>query len=270
MFYTSSTSSDQGFGSNVFDIVTMKERLPAPIFKRFKKSLESGVSLDNEAADVIATAIKDWAGSKGVSHFSHQFQPMTSAPAEKHDAFLNPHVGGAISEFPGKRMLSGETDGSSFPSGGLRVTHEARGYTSWDPASPCFISTVVGDPTLIVPTLFYSWKGDALDRKIPLLRSTEAVKETTLKLFSACGLRKHKKIHTESGIEQEFFLLKEEHVAQRPDLQICGRTLQGRHPAKGQELSDSYFGLMTPKALDCLHEVEEECWKLGIPLITRQ
>ncbi len=218
---------------------------------------------------MIATALKDWAVDKGVSHYSHSFQPWTGGPAEKHDGFLSPTVGGSIMTFSGKRLCHGETDGSSFPSGGLRVTHEARGYTVWDPASAPYVLNILGDPVLIIPTLFYSWKGHALDRKIPLLRSNEAVKQSTLKLFAACGLRSHKKIHTESGIEQEFFLLNAEHVKHRPDIQLCGRTLQGRHPPKGQELSDSYFGPMTAKTLDCIMEMEQRLWAQGIPVTTR-
>ncbi len=171
--------------------------------------------------------------------------------------------------FSGKRLCFGETDGSSFPSGGLRVTHEARGYTVWDPASPPYVISVLGDPVLIIPTLLFSWKGHALDRKIPLLRSNEAVKKWTLKLFAACGLREHKTVHTESGLEQEFFLLDAEQVKTRIDIQLCGRTLQGRHPPKGQELSDSYFGPMTPRALDCVLDMEKELWGLGIPVTTR-
>ena len=246
-----------------------QERLPGAVYKAWRDNVEQGTALDMETADVIATAIKDWAVAKGATHYSHSFQPWTGGPAEKHDGFLSPTIGGSLSTFSGKRLCHGETDGSSFPSGGLRVTHEARGYTVWDPASPPYVINILGDPVLLVPTLFFSWKGHALDRKIPLLRSIEAVKQTTLKLFAACGLRKHKAIHTDSGIEQEFFLLQAEHVRRRPDIQLCGRTLQGRNPPKGQELSDSYFGPMTAKTLDCVMEMEQRCWELGIPVTTR-
>lgn len=247
----------------------MRARLPEAVFKKWKASVTEGFPLDNDVADVIATALKDWAIEKGATHYSHQFQPWTNGPAEKHDGFLSPFLGGSHMTFSGKRLLHGETDGSSFPSGGLRVTHEARGYTVWDTASAPYVMNVGKEPTLFIPTLFYSWKGHALDRKIPLLRSVEAVKQQTLKLFAAAGLRNHKTVHTDSGIEQEFFLLSGEQVKRRPDILLTGRTLQGRHPPKGQELSDSYFGPMTARTLEAIFEMEQTCWKLGIPITTR-
>lgn len=247
----------------------MQEALPKAVYQEFISSIEGGTPLNSATADVMATAIKSWAVARGVTHFSHQFHPLTSAVAEKHDAFLEPHLRGKIDVFSGKRLLFGETDGSSFPSGGLRKTHEARGYTTWDTAAAPYISSAQGDPVLIIPSVFYSWKGHALDRKIPLFRATEALKQETLKLFNAAGLRRHQTVHSNSGIEQEFFLLNKDKFLRRPDLHLCGRTLQGRHPAKGQELSDSYFGVMTPAALKCMHEMEEEAWKLGIPVTTR-
>jgi glutamine synthetase len=254
----------------VFDEKDMQQRIPGSVFNRWKASVTEGKPLDADTADVIATALKDWALERGVTHYSHWFQPWTSGPAEKHDGFLAPHISGLNMLFSGKALVNGETDGSSFPSGGLRVTHEARGYTVWDSASSPFIYNLNNqDPTLFIPSLFYSWKGDALDRKIPLLRSTEALKKQTLKLFAACELRQHKAVHTDSGIEQEFFLLDANHVRQRPDIALCGRTLQGRHPPKGQELSDSYFGPMTAKTLQVIHEMEQRCWELGVPITTR-
>lgn len=248
----------------------MQERLPSPVYKSWKQSVTEGTVLEPEVADVIATALKDWARERGVTHYSHWFQPWTSGPAEKHDGFLAPKLGGSTSKFPGSRLLYGETDGSSFPSGGLRETHEARGYTVWDPASLPFIYDLANaDPTLFIPTLFYSWKGHALDRKIPLLRSQEALKKHTLKIWSAAGLRKISTVHSDAGIEQEFFLLDAKHVAARPDLMLTGRTLQGSPPAKGQELADSYFGPMTAKTLAVILEMEARCWELGIPITTR-
>jgi glutamine synthetase len=256
------------FSSKVFDEVSMQERLPANVFKAWKECVSAGVPLDREVGNVIATALKDWAREHGVTHYSHWFQPWSGGPAEKHDGFIQPKLGGALSHFSGSRLLFGETDGSSFPSGGLRVTHEARGYTAWDPSSHPFIYDL-GDPTLFIPSVFYSWKGHALDRKIPLLRSIEALKRETFKIYSACGLPKISSVHSEAGIEQEFFLLDAQHVAKRPDLQLTGRTLQGSPPAKGQELSDSYFGPMTSKTLHVIHEMEVKCWELGIPVTTR-
>ena len=247
----------------------MEERLTTDAFKKFKECLSEKKPLDHQTADMVATALKDWCESRGVTHFCHWFQPLTGATAEKHDSFIKPAKGHVINNFSGSRLCEGEPDGSSFPNGGLRPTHQARGYTVWDPSSPPFIMEQAGVPTLFIPTGFFSWKGHALDTKLPLLRAQIAMEREAKKLYAAAGLGEHNKFHSDSGVEQEFFLIDEEQFLKRPDLVLSGRTLQGASPSKGQELSDCYFGPIAERAWKAINEMERVLWKLGVPVTTR-
>ncbi len=249
------------FGSMVFNDTTMKERLPKQTYKDLKKAIANNSPLDLEIANVIANAMKDWALEKGVTHFTHWFQPMTGITAEKHDAFITPVDGGEIiMEFSGKELIKGEPDASSFPSGGLRATFEARGYTAWDPTSYAFIKNGV----LCIPTVFYSYTGEALDKKTPLLRSVEALNKQVLRILKLFGKDDVKRITTTVGPEQEYFLVDKKYYDQRLDLMLTGRTLFGAMPPKGQEMDDHYFGNIKTRVAEYMDDLDEELWKLGI------
>ncbi|MBE6072793.1 MAG: glutamine synthetase type III [Clostridium butyricum] len=254
------------FGLNVFNESVMKERLPKATYKALKKTIEDGTSLASETADVVAGAMKDWAVEKGATHFTHWFQPMTGITAEKHDAFINPTSDGkVILEFSGKELIQGEPDASSFPSGGLRATFEARGYTAWDCTSPAFIK----DDTLCIPTAFCSYNGEALDKKTPLLRSMEALNKQALRVLRALGNTTTKKVITTVGAEQEYFLIDKKMYDARKDIVLTGRTLFGAKPSKGQELEDHYFGVIKPRISAFMKDLDEELWKLGISAKTK-
>ena len=254
------------FGSNVFNDSVMKERLPKATYKALKKTIEQGTSLEAEVADVVAAAMRDWAVEKGATHFTHWFQPMTGITAEKHDAFINPTSDGkVILEFSGKELIRGEPDASSFPSGGLRATFEARGYTAWDCTSPAFIK----DGSLCIPTAFCSYNGEALDKKTPLLRSMEALNKQALRVLRALGNTTTQKVITTVGPEQEYFLIDKKMYDARKDIILTGRTLFGAKPSKGQELEDHYFGVIKPRVSEFMKELDEELWKLGITAKTK-
>jgi len=265
--------ADSYFGQNVFDRKTMKSMIPAEQWETYTKCLFENTSIPYETADAVAAALLKWAQQRGVTHFTHWFQPIINGhAAEKHDTFLETLRDGEtpISRFTGKQLLMAEPDGSSFPSGGLRATYIARGYTCWDPTSPPFVISHSNGSTLYIPSLFFSWDGaKALDEKVPLLRSEQALRRETLRLFDTLGETQHQSVHTDSGLEQEFFLITREHYLQRPDLQATGRTLFGAVPAKNQQLEDQYFGHLSDRFLSCIHEFEQEMWKLGIPIQTR-
>lgn len=249
------------FGSLVFNDNVMKARLPKETYKALKNYIKSGKSLDLDVANVVANAMKDWAIEKGATHFTHWFQPMTGVTAEKHDSFIYPDKdGNIIMEFSGKELIKGEPDASSFPSGGLRATFEARGYTAWDPTSYAFIK----DGTLCIPTAFCSYSGEALDKKTPVLRSMQALNKQALRILKLFGKTNIKKVITTVGPEQEYFLVDKEMYEKRPDLVFCGRTLFGARPPKGQELEDHYFGTITPRVSAYMKELDEELWKLGV------
>lgn len=249
------------FGSLVFNDNVMKARLPKETYKALKNYIKAGKSLDLDVANVVANAMKDWAIEKGATHFTHWFQPMTGVTAEKHDSFIYPDKdGNIIMEFSGKELIKGEPDASSFPSGGLRATFEARGYTAWDPTSYAFIK----DGTLFIPTAFCSYSGEALDKKTPVLRSMQALNKQALRILKLFGKTNIKKVITTVGPEQEYFLVDKEMYEKRPDLVFCGRTLFGARPPKGQELEDHYFGTITPRVSAYMKELDEELWKLGV------
>ena len=243
----------------VFGDAVMRQKLPRDTYKSLKKTIENGKELDISLANVVANAMKDWALEKGATHFTHWFQPMTGITAEKHDSFITPVDGGVIMEFSGKELIKGEPDASSFPSGGLRATFEARGYTAWDPTSYAFIK----DDTLCIPTAFCSYGGEALDKKTPLLRSMEAVSRQAVRVLKLFGVETKKVIST-VGPEQEYFLVDKKLYDRRPDLMLTGHTLFGAKPSKGQELDDHYFGAIKPRVKAFMKELDEELWKLGI------
>lgn len=254
------------FGSNVFNENVMKERLPKAVYKALKKTIQSGNALDLSLAESVAVAMKDWAIQKGVTHYTHWFQPLTGVTAEKHDSFIEPTEGGnVIMEFSGRNLIQGEPDASSFPSGGLRSTFEARGYTAWDPTSYAFIK----DNTLCIPTAFCSYGGEVLDKKIPLLRSMEAINRQALRILRLFGNTEATHINTTVGPEQEYFLVDAEMFKQRKDLRFTGRTLFGAMPPKGQEMEDHYFGAIRPRVMSFMQDLDEELWKLGILAKTR-
>jgi len=257
------------FGESTFSLAEMRARLPKPVFKALMATIEQGTELDPSVTDAVALAMKEWAIEKGATHFTHWFQPLTGYTAEKHDSFITPNSGGgAVAEFSGKELVQGEPDASSFPSGGLRSTFEARGYTAWDPTSPAFIVDAEGASYLAIPTAFASWAGHALDQKVPLLRSMHALDaqaRRALKLFGTSARR----VLATLGPEQEFFLIDQEFYFRRPDLVATGRTLFGAKPPRGQELEDHYFGSMPDRVLACMIEVERELYRLGVPLKTR-
>ena len=254
------------FGSTVFSDTVMQERLPKPIYKKLKKTISEGLPLDPEVAEVVACVMKDWAVEKGATHFTHWFQPLTGITAEKHDSFLTPTGDGkAIMEFSGKELIKGEPDASSFPSGGLRATFEARGYTAWDCTSPAFVK----DRTLYIPTAFCSYTGEALDLKTPLLRSMEALSKQALRILRLFGDTTTKRVVTTLGPEQEYFLVDKEYFMKRKDLLYTGRTLFGAKPPKGQELEDHYFGILKEKISNFMHDLDAELWKLGVSAKTK-
>jgi glutamine synthetase len=257
------------FGTNVFNEEQQRARLPKPIFKALQKTIKEGAPLDPTVADSVAAAMKDWALEKGATHYTHLFQPMTGITAEKHDSFLAPDgVGGAIAEFSGKELIKGEPDASSFPSGGLRATFEARGYTAWDPSSPAYIMENPNGSTLVIPTAFLSWTGEALDKKTPLLRSMDALSTQALRILKLFG-KTAPRVVTTVGPEQEYFLIDKSFYYSRPDLINCGRTLFGAPPPKGQELEDQYFGSIPERVLACMADAEAELFKFGVPVKTR-
>ena len=249
------------FGSLVFDDRVMRARLPAKVYMSLKKTIDEGVSLDNQVANAVAEAMRDWAVEHGATHFTHWFQPLTGITAEKHDSFISPSPdGGVIMEFSGKELIQGEPDASSFPSGGLRATFEARGYTAWDPTSYAFLK----DKTLCIPTAFCSYGGEALDKKTPLLRSMQAINKQAMRVLKLFGNEDVKCVKTSVGPEQEYFLVDREMFDKRKDLVFCGRTLFGAKPPKGQELDDHYFGSIKPRVAEFMEDLNEELWKLGI------
>ena len=260
------TEIDAIFGCDVFSLDILQKRLPKPVFRMLKATIARGERLDPDIADTVACAMKDWAISKGATHYTHWFQPMTDLTAEKHDAFLTPTgEGRVINEFSGKMLICGEPDASSFPSGGLRSTFEARGYTAWDPTVPAFI---IGR-TLHVPTLFYSYSGEALDRKIPLMRSISALSRQALRILRLFGNDTATFVRPSVGPEQEYFLVDRRLAALRPDLLLAGRTLMGTPPAKGQEMEDHYFGSIPARVMAFMQDVEDALFRLGIPAKTR-
>jgi glutamine synthetase len=257
------------FGSRVFGDEAQQARLPKPVYKALRRTITRGEPLDLTAADGVAAALKDWAIEHGATHFTHWFQPLTGITAEKHDSFLSPTPeGGAIAEFSGKELIRGEPDASSFPSGGMRSTFEARGYTAWDPTSPPWLLFNPNGVTLVIPTAFVSWTGEALDKKTPLLRSMEALSVQALRILKLFGSRAER-VFTTCGPEQEYFLIDANFYFARPDLINAGRTLFGARPPKGQELEDQYFGSIPERVLACMMEAEAELYKVGVPVKTR-
>ena len=259
------------FGENVFNDTVMQERLPKKVYKDLKKTIEDGKELDLDTADVIAHEMKEWAIEKGATHYTHWFQPLTGATAEKHDSFISAPMpsGKVLMSFSGKELIKGEPDASSFPSGGLRATFEARGYTAWDCTSPAFVRQDAGGATLCIPTAFCSYKGEALDQKTPLLRSMEALNKETLRLLRLFGNTTTKKVIPSVGAEQEYFLVDREAYLKRKDLVFTGRTLFGAMPPKGQELDDHYFGSIRERIAAYMKDVNEELWKLGVTAKTQ-
>jgi glutamine synthetase len=258
------------FGINVFNEEVQRQRLPKPVFKALQKTTKHGAPLDPTIADAVAAAMKDWAIEKGATHYTHLFQPMTGITAEKHDSFLTPDgEGGAIAEFSGKELSKGEPDASSFPSGGLRATFEARGYTAWDPTSPAYVQENPNGSTLVIPTAFLSWTGEALDKKTPVLRSMDALNTQALRVLRLFGNTAASHVFTTVGPEQEYFLIDKQFYYLRPDLIATGRTLFGAMPPKGQELEDQYFGAIPERVLACMAEAELELFKFGVPAKTR-
>lgn len=259
------------FGKNVFNETVMRERLPKSVFKKLKKTIEDGAELDPSIADVVAHAMKDWAIERGATHYTHWFQPLTGITAEKHDSFISSPTpeGKVIMEFSGKELVKGEPDASSFPSGGLRATFEARGYTAWDCTSPAFLREDAIGVTLCIPTAFCSYTGEALDKKTPLLRSMEAVDEQALRILRLFGNTTSKRVTPSVGPEQEYFIVDHEKYLQRKDLIYAGRTLFGAMPPKGQEMEDHYFGSIRERIAAYMKEVNEELWKLGVPAKTQ-
>jgi glutamine synthetase len=249
------------FGSMVFNDAVMKERLPKDTYKALKKNIEEGTNLTLEVANVVANAMKNWALEKGATHYTHWFQPMTGITAEKHDSFISPNGDSSVlMEFSGKELIQGEPDASSFPSGGIRATFEARGYTNWDPSSYAFIK----DHTLCIPTAFCSYRGEALDKKTPLLRSMDAINAQALRILKLFGQYEVKRVYSTIGAEQEYFLINKDLYDKRKDLIYCGRTLFGAKPPKNQELEDHYFGAIKPRVNAYMEELSEELWKVGV------
>lgn len=254
------------YGSLVFNDKVMRSKLPKDMYKALKKTIESGTHLELDVANSVAVAMKEWATENGATHYTHWFQPMTNVTAEKHDSFISPTGDGqVIMDFSGKELVKGEPDASSFPSGGLRATFEARGYTAWDPTSPAFIK----DGTLYIPTAFCSYSGEALDKKTPLLRSMQTLDKEATNLLHIIGNKDVKHVNTTVGPEQEYFLVDKELYKQRKDLVFCGRTLIGAPAPKGQEMEDHYFGALKPRVATYMHDLDVELWKLGIPAKTK-
>jgi glutamine synthetase len=265
------TTVDEIFAADVFTRRIMRQRLPKEVYRSLIRTVDHGEPLDAQVADVVAATMKDWAIENGASHFTHWFQPLTGSTAEKHDSLVAPDgQGGVIYNFSGTDLVQGEPDASSFPSGGLRATFEARGYTAWDPTSPAFLMRGNRNVTLCIPTAFVSWNGEALDTKIPLLRSMEALSRQALRILKLFGTDLGvSRVITTVGPEQEYFLVDRDLYFKRPDLMTCERTLFGARPPKGQQLEDHYFGSIPPRVLAFMSEVEEELWRLGVPVKTR-
>ncbi|MGI9539435.1 MAG: glutamine synthetase III [Miltoncostaeaceae bacterium] len=258
------------YGANVFGTEQQRHRLPKPIFRQLQATIDRGEPLNPDLADAVALAMKDWALERGATHYTHWFQPLTGWTAEKHDSFFSPDAGGsALAQFSGRELIKGEPDASSFPSGGVRVTFEARGYTAWDPTSPAFIIENPNGAYLCIPTAFASWTGEALDKKIPLLRSMGALNDAALRALRLFGDTTSTRVYTTIGPEQEYFLIDERFFYARPDLVASGRTLFGAKPAKGQQLDDHYFGSIPERVLAYMLDVERELGKLGVPVKTR-
>ncbi len=254
------------YGSLVFSDKVMRERLPKDVYRAVHKTIKNGSHLELDVANTVAAVMKEWAIENGATHFTHWFQPMTGLTAEKHDSFISPVGDGQIiMEFSGKELVKGEPDASSFPSGGLRATFEARGYTAWDPSSPAFIK----DGSLYIPTAFCSYGGEALDKKTPLLRSMEALSKEAVKVLHLLGDTDVEHVDTTVGSEQEYFLIDKDEYLKRKDLVMCGRTLMGAPAPKGQEMEDHYFGVLKPKVSEFMHDLDEELWKLGVPAKTK-
>src|SRR5262245_52169160 len=257
------------FGSLVFNDKVQQERLPKPAYRALRATITRGEALDLSTADAVANALKDWAVEHGATHYTHWFQPMTGITAEKHDSFLSPTSDGrAVAEFGGKELIKGEPDASSFPSGGMRSTFEARGYTAWDPTSPPWLLVTPNGTTLVIPTAFVSWTGEALDKKTPLLRSMEALSHQAVRILKLFGSRAQR-VFTTCGPEQEYFLIDQQFYFNRPDLINAGRTLFGAKPPKGQEMEDQYFGSIPDRVLAFMHELEHELYRVGVPVKTR-
>ena len=254
------------YGSLVFNDKVMRSKLPKDMYKALKKTIENGTHLELDVANSVAVAMKEWATENGATHYTHGFQPMTNVTAEKHDSFISPTGDGqVIMDFSGKELVKGEPDASSFPSGGLRATFEARGYTAWDPTSPAFIK----DKTLYIPTAFCSYSGEALDKKTPLLRSMDVLNKEAVRILHILGNKEVRHIDTTVGPEQEYFLVDKDLYKKRKDLIFCGRTLLGASAPKGQEMEDHYFGALKPRVAAYMHDLDEELWKLGIPAKTK-
>ena len=254
------------YGSLVFNDKVMRSKLPKDMYKALKKTIENGTHLELDVANSVAVAMKEWAIENGATHYTHWFQPMTNVTAEKHDSFISPTGDGqVIMDFSGKELVKGEPDASSFPSGGLRATFEARGYTAWDPTSPAFIK----DKTLYIPTAFCSYSGEALDKKTPLLRSMDVLNKEAVRILHILGNKEVRHIDTTVGPEQEYFLVDKDLYKKRKDLIFCGRTLLGASAPKGQEMEDHYFGALKPRVAAYMHDLDEELWKLGIPAKTK-
>ncbi len=266
----SKTPASEIFGANVFDDRTMQARLPKATYQALRRTIDKGEALDVSVADEVAVAMRDWAIEKGATHYAHVFYPLTGLTAEKHDGFLEPDgKGGALAEFSAKQLIKGEPDASSFPSGGIRATFEARGYTAWDVTSPAYILENPNGTTLCIPTAFCSWTGEALDKKTPLLRSMQALNAQAQRLLKIFGQKDPERVFSTAGCEQEYFLVDRNFFFARPDLISAGRTLFGAKPPKGQEMEDQYFGAIPERVLAFMLEVERELYKLGVPVKTR-
>jgi glutamine synthetase len=266
----SETPSKDLFGVNVFSDAVMRERLPKAVYKAMRRTIDNGEKLDISVADAVAVAMRDWAIEKGATHYAHVFYPLTGQTAEKHDSFLEPDgKGGVLAEFSAKQLIQGEPDASSFPSGGLRATFEARGYTAWDVTSPAYILENPNGTTLCIPTAFCSWTGEALDKKVPLLRSMQVLNVQAQRILQLFGSEDPGLVFSTAGCEQEYFLIDRNFFFARPDLINAGRTLFGAKPPKGQELEDQYFGAIPERVLACMLETERELYKLGVPVKTR-
>ncbi len=264
------TPSQEVFAQNVFSLAVMKQRLPKAVYKSLVQTIAEGKPLEMSTADVVAAAMKDWAIEKGATHYAHVFYPLTGLTAEKHDSFLSPNGGGtAVTEFSGDQLIQGEPDGSSFPTGGIRATFEARGYTAWDVTSPAYILENPNGTILCIPTAFVSWTGEALDKKTPLLRSMKVLNEQAQRILKLFGHTDGALVTATAGPEQEYFLIDRHFYLARPDLLNAGRTLFGAKPPKGQELEDHYFGAIPERVLACMLEAERELYKLGVPVKTR-
>src|SRR5690348_7997542 len=263
-------ADNQTFGSNVFSPAVQRQRLPKEVFRRLQQTLARGEALDTSTADAVALAMKEWALEKGATHYTHVFQPLTGSTAEKHDSFFEPSgEGEALADFSGKELIQGEPDASSFPTGGVRATFEARGYTAWDPTSPAFIIENPNGALLCIPTAFASWTGEALDTKIPLLRSMDALSTAAVGALKLLGDDAASRVFTTVGPEQEYFYIDEQYYFERPDLYTTGRTLFGAKPPKGHELDEHYFGSIPERVLAYMLECEQELFKLGVPVKTR-